>query len=66
MWLDANLVCFAPFLFFPRDQQARVGSLLLTEEFFSGTSLLLNAQRKHHEGEFDRYLRTSIYWQIGK
>ena len=52
MWLqvalDAKLVCvcFAPFLSFLQDQQARVDSLLRTEEFLPVTSLLLNAQRR--------------------
>ena len=49
------------------DQQVRVGSLLQTEQFLPGTSLLLNAQRKKlHEGRFDRYLRVSICSRIVK
>ena len=74
MWLqvalDAKLVCVALHFFslFSRDQQARVGSLLRTEEFLPGTSLLLSAQRKNylHEGGFARYLRTSTCSRIGK
>ena len=57
----ASLLRIVP-TFFP-DQQARVGSLLRTEEFLPGTSLLLNAQRTNylHEEGFDQYLRASIY-----
>ena len=39
----AGLVCTFP-TFLP-DQQARVGSLLRTEEFLPGASLLLNVQK---------------------
>ena len=57
----ASLLRIVP-TFLP-DQQARVGSLLRTEAFLPGTSLLLNAQRTNylHEGGFDQYLRASIY-----
>ena len=59
---QVGFTCTVSSIFFSRDQQAAVGSLLRMEVMLANTSLLLNTLRKKrsHEVGLDRYLGTSI------